>query len=275
MTKDSQIKNFLVGACAGSLAVAFNPWDQALYRMMLTRTPLFSYTNDRYVHWQNPWRGSRHALAHRIISYGMYFPLIDFYKNQTLKTYNLTSNQISLIASTLTGVTTAIMLNPINVVKTQNWNKDTTNVRQSIFQLIKSSCKENGKYSLGKISQLGRGLQYTIGRDVLFGTIYTLGNDNYNLKKDPFIDISFACLATIINSPMNYIRHQKLFAPLNQPPPTISQIYTNLLENINKCQKNKCTYLFVHNMGLGWGTLRVGVGMMSSRLIYDYLKDKL
>jgi hypothetical protein len=75
--------------------IIFNPYDKALYLQVKNNTKFFDRNN-----WIKPYSGISQSLFHRTISYGLYFPIYDFYKRNT----------------------TSIMLNPINIIKYNKWN---------------------------------------------------------------------------------------------------------------------------------------------------------
>lgn len=254
----NQSKNFFAGIFAGATnSILFNPYDKALYNMMKRGTHFYDRSN-----WKNPYHGVTQALGHRIISYGLYFPLTDLYKDNLSFIKN--ESYKSLTTSTLTGTTTAILLNPINVVKTHNWNQDTS---IGLFKLGKQIYTNHGTLAFT------RSLYYTILRDITFGTIYSQCNMKYNPNKRIAEDILFAGLATSLSSPINYIRHQILFAPLDQKAPTFTLIKNDLIKEVNEQKNNKAKYIITKKFCIGWGTLRVALGMGVSRQCYEFIKN--
>ena len=152
MNDRNQMVNFISGIATGSLnSVLFNPYDKALYNMMKNQTKFFNVNN-----WKNPYYGVRQALGHRIISYGLYFPFVDLY-NTYLPKMNNTRHK-SILVSSLTGTTTAILLNPINVIKTQNWNQNTSH---GLFRLGKQIYVKHGA------SAFMRSIKYSFTKKIL------------------------------------------------------------------------------------------------------------
>jgi len=117
-------RNFGIGFGVGVInAVVFNPADKALYTMMKRRqteahVSLFDRGN-----WVKPYQGVHLAIGHRVISYGLYFPFIDFYRAHPLFVQCPSSSLASsllcdLQTGIMTGATTAFLLNPVNLIKT-------------------------------------------------------------------------------------------------------------------------------------------------------------
>jgi hypothetical protein len=250
-TNESLLKNFLAGISSGIMnTVLFNPIDKALYCMVKNKNSLFSKGN-----WTKPYSGVTQAVGNRIISYGMYYPFVDFYKN-------LLGDTNHFIVGTCTGISTAVLINPINVIKYTNWNNNTS------FSIIKSGRQMINSYGYGILM---RSVQYTIFRDVTFGVFYTMISPTLNPEKNFIKDVALVSAATVASSPINYFRSQILMAPLNKPIPTAKIIWTEFVADV-KTKPNKISYVMGNRFCIGWGTLRVGIGMALSRQQYEYIK---
>lgn len=79
MASPSKKQQLAGGLISGSIiAVAFNPWDRALYLSMLHNRPFLTAAN-----FQHPYQGFLQVLFHRTFSSGIYFPLFDIFKPTT------------------------------------------------------------------------------------------------------------------------------------------------------------------------------------------------
>jgi hypothetical protein len=209
-------KDFSAGVLAGLVNTAlFNPYDKALYRMCHDHTSFFTASN-----WRSPYSGVSQAVWHRIVSYGLFFPLMDFWKD-TIHNYGLlhsmplpntaqalaaaAKHQHSLssassappshpshpfepvFAGALTGITTALLLNPLNVVKFHNWNHDTS---EGLRVLATRLHKQHGA------RVFTRGLGYTMLRDTVYAIGYGWTSVLYNPEKHLLMDV--ACAATFV-----------------------------------------------------------------------------
>lgn len=276
-SEKSRLTTFGTGIAIGvSNAVIFNPWDKANYEMMKNHTKFFNKNN-----WVHPMYGVKQALAHRIVSYGLYFPLIDFYK-ACLPIQQ--KDNLSLVASVLTGTTTGILLNPLIVKKAYNWNIDRS------FGSIKLAFEIYKRYGLRVLT---RSLGYTVTTNIVFATIYTYINQQYNHadSKNNFvqkfgIDFSAASLATTVYMPLQYMRNQILFTPLNQKPPSLKFVYEKLKRETKEYVHNNKLKNYSYNL---WNrfflstkflyinkfcwlpiTTRVALGMSLSRVAYNW-----
>jgi hypothetical protein len=254
----NSIKNFTSGICTGIInTYIFNPYDKALYMMVKTETSFFTRTN-----WTKPYCGVTQSLAHRVISYGLYFPFMDMYKNKLNKYYNGTDINKTIIAGSLSGSTIGLLINPVNLIKTQNWNNNTS------IGLITLGKQIIDKYGY---LRLMRGIGYTIVRDNVFCVSFAGLAYYYNSEKKLLNDVLIGSCSTTLSAPINYFRSNVLFAPLNDKAPTIKKIYTDLILDTNK-QTNKISYVATQKFCIGWGTLRVAFGMAMSRQLYELFK---
>jgi hypothetical protein len=245
----STFKKFTDGFITGCIStVLFNPMDRALYLMVKDRKSFFDITV-----WKHPYLGVTQALYSRIIGYGLYFPFFEFYKNKTESTFK---------SGILTGLTTTIFNHPMNVIKMYNWNNQ--NPKNSIITLANKIYIKYGMLSFF------RGIHYTFTRDALFSTIFFKLSEKYNKKKSLFNDTIYASLATVLSSPINYYRSAMYFNFNDNP--TFYNITEELLNDIKKNKDKKIYYLLHNKFNIGFGTLRVGVGIAVSKKIYEIIE---
>ena len=239
------IKYLISGILTGVInTIIFNPYDKAMYNMIKNKNNLFSKIN-----WTDPYAGIKQAVLIRIISYGMYYPFMDFYKI-------LIKNNNPVLIGAFIGAINALLINPINVVKYSIWNNNNT-----IRVMIQ-------KYG---IRILFRSIMYTIFRDTIFSIVHTLLTNVFNPNRDFVKDVLSVSIATVASSPMNYFRNQVLIEPLDKPVPNVFKIWNRLLED-GKTDSNKIIYILNNKLCIGWATLRVALAMAFSRKCYEYVK---
>jgi len=76
--------------------------------MVKHHLPFLTLTN-----WNNSYQGLQNAIFQRTISYGMYFPFMDFYSDLF--------NENKLLVGIGVGSTTALLTNPFASVKYYHW----------------------------------------------------------------------------------------------------------------------------------------------------------
>lgn len=228
-------KELLAGLLTGiSNTIIFNPYDKALYMQVKNNTTFFNKNN-----WIQPYTGISQSLIHRTISYGLYFPIYDFYKRNTTFT-----NYKIILDSVLTGCTTSILINPINIIKYNKWNNIST--KYNLFILTK-------------------GIKYTILRDSIFTLNYNYLNQKYNKNKNILLDIILGCISTLCVSPINYCRNI-VFS---------SQQKIYLKNIINNIRYEKISDIIFNKFNIGYGTIRIGLGISISKFMYENLLNNI
>jgi len=276
-------KGFLVGMVVGvSMAGLLNPVDQALYLMILHRRPFLSRAN-----FANPWEGFSQAVLIRTFSGGMFYPLYDAWNGALSKLLLPTVLAVPaftcIAAGQLTGFTNAILMNPLNAVKYQMWGKPMHSMRYTAQQMW----KEHG------MKAFTTGMGVTALRDAVFGGVYagarrTISDRLLSPAKTPAaateqrytgaqaaaVDVSAAAMATTFASPLNYARNMKFANLHTQEPLGIKAALAQLGSEV--LARHRCEGLYMsanylqQRLGLGWGTVRVGVGMGLGQQLYNF-----
>jgi hypothetical protein len=229
--------DFFISIAVGvSQAFIFNPIDKAIYNSVINDQKLFIMEN-----WKNPFVGASNGIYTRIISGGIYFYLLDYTKNMGL--YE---------SSFAVSFTTSLIINPFNVVKFHSYieNKNTYNSLLSCYK----------KYGL-KFGNIG--IESLILRDFIFNVVYL------KYKKDNeylFHNCCIICAASIISSPIHYIRNMKYY---NND--SYFNICKNLVKDIKKTN-HKFTYA-IKQFAIGYGTIRTIAGVYIGQLMYSTLKE--
>ena len=240
-----QSPHFLAGLITGvTTAVAFNPWDRALY--------LSVFHKRRFLHRGNfsgnLWQGSTVALVHRTVTGGLYFPLVEFYHPLARRLLRTTrrgagaggggggagssSNSggaggaggaggggadaaivtINFIAGNLAGATNGVATNPLNAVKYQQWVRQVDSFRATARTMLSA----NG------LRPFMRGIGPTVARDSVFGGTFSasrvwLGRafdlDDGAGVAGFGVSVGAGALACIVSSPFNYCRNMAYATP--------------------------------------------------------------
>jgi hypothetical protein len=80
-------------------------------------------------------------------------------------------------------------------------------------------------------------------------------------------------LATALSSPFNYARNIKFACPSNQKPPSTYYVLSTLVRDV--VTSPNPVFNAVDRLKIGWGTLRVAIGMALGQYLYDRSKNYL
>jgi len=260
----------IIGVSTGLIQTfLFNPIDRALYLHVKDNTSFLAKSN-----WLSPYHGVFNALGNRVIQYGFYYNIVDWNLKTVTELFpqcGITCSRI--IAGVATGVTTSVLLNPVSCVKYHAWGTDL-----ELRVVARNMRKEAG---LGSFT---RGLGTTAVRDSVFTVLYLVGK-KYADDWSPSNGVHFltnsaiSCMATIITAPINYIRNMKYSKGYQNNNPSVSHIYRDLVNQQcpYKTYKDVVPIIryYTHRLAIGWGTLRVGVGIASGQYIFDYLTPRV
>ena len=127
----------------------------------------------------------------------------------------------------------------------------------------------------------------TVTRDIVFGGSYAFLRHelvpietapvNHGMSNQRFLYNSLAaCIATILSSPLNFIRTVHYATPPDLPAPSFSVILRQLWEQgmSKPTLLSKMTH-FQHRLRIGWGTARVGFGMAFGSEFYYMCSQSL
>lgn len=259
-------KPFCVGMVVGvSLAGALNPYDQALYLSILHKRPFLLKEN-----WLHPWEGFRQAVVVRTLSGGLFFPLFDVWHGMVAPVVSREhgSSLGHIAAGQLTGATTALLMNPLNSVKHRMWGQSGESMRSIASQMW----RERGA------AAFTNGMRSTVIRDSVFGATYAGVRGFIAAGGQPSlaVNVGAASAAAALSSPLNYARNMQFGVADGQAPPTMGQALRALNADVAARRKSTAswsraaTYAQMR-LGLGWGTLRVGLGMGLGQQLYDFL----
>jgi hypothetical protein len=251
-------KSFTDGLLTGIISTAvFNPVDRALYLMVKESKPI----NDPSL-WKTPYQGVGQAVYSRVVGYGVYFTFNDIYRN-FLRPHGKSVEVLG--ASMATGLTTVALNHPINVVKMYAWSHK---CNDGLIAVTQQLTRTHGW------SVFLRAIHYTCLRDMAFSMALFKLSDKYNNERSILKDTAIASFATFITSPVNYMRNRAFF-DFKAPPVSFEIIATELYTGIREQPSlwDKTSFLFLKKFNVGFGTLRVGLGMAMAKKIYETLKD--
>lgn len=132
-------------------------------------------------------------------------------------------------------------------------------------------------FQQGGIRHFFLGANATVHRDLLFGGIFallrhTLKSDRESKKTGFTINVIAGCSATVLSSPLNYIRNVHYATPPSQSPDSARKILQDLFIEAWKEETPTQKFVYVQSrLRLGWGTARVGCGMAFGAKVYEYL----
>lgn len=291
-TKDfGHVKLLYCGFFSGLLqAGIFNPWDRALYLSVMNNRPFLNHLN-----FVNPWNGVFQTIFQRGISAGLYFPLEEIFSQYLREAFKDESNTqpfLVLGAGFLAGAGNGLIMNPISSIKYHYWGSET------VASIKSNGIKEN--FSSVAVDMMRRGgirpffvgVWATIARDVVFGGSFAYcrhelpkifsvpssssskeGIQNEEAPKSFGTDLAAGLIATVLSSPLNYVRNIHYSVPPDARPDNALKVLRDLW---NDAGAEKSTALrFSHlqsRLRLGWGTARVGCGMALAAQFYSFIK---
>ena len=229
--------DFYISIAVGiTQAFIFSPIDKAIYNSIINNSKLFKREN-----WIKPFSGASNSIYTRIITSGLYSYLIDYTKDMNVYQSSLTVS-----------ATTAIILNPFNVIKYKSYynNISTYNSLISIYR----------KHGL-KFCMIG--METLIMRDFIFNIIYISNKKDNN---DFIHNCGVICAASIISSPFHYYRNMKYYDNYKY-----LDITKTFFSNFKSSEK-KLSYI-IKQFGIGHGTARTVLGLYSGQVMYSTLKQ--
>lgn len=238
-------------------AFGFNWFDKAQYLAIKHKRPFFRWDN-----FEKPMQGTMNSITSKIISNGLYFFWIDYFRDNIKHHTNLSPVKTEFLAGNISGVLTAVVSNPISAVKYRNWDK-----QWSTGKIVKSMYEANG------IRPFFKGTTSRIYRDCSFSCVYVMSHyyGKKHLGDTPLLfltDNMAVATATIISSPFNYTMNRMYAVKPHQPYRTTFSLLSGLYGSALK-QERPFVYV-LNRMHVGVGTVRISLGMTISHRMYEY-----
>lgn len=284
-----QLISFVCGLSAGVIqAGLFNPFDRALYLSVSNTRPFLCHANFR-----NPYIGFMQSVGHRALSGGLYFPLENLFCQWLLlpssadvavgvdqEQYpSTTENNLSFfqkhpafanfVAGTLAGTSQALICNPISALKYKSWSRDVN--RGLVVEAIEM-------FQKGGIRPFCNGLIPTVLRDLVFGGTYTFLRleiqYRLQLRQDQQwgANMISAAFATVVSGPFNLARNVQYATRSRKIADGVLPILQDLITETSTRPTLWSKYVYVQSrLRIGWGTVRVAVGMSFGQVLYDRL----
>jgi hypothetical protein len=120
-----------------------------------------------------------------------------------------------------------------------------------------------------------RGFLETCLRDCLFTTTFFYLSQELNPEKNFTKSVVIASSATALSSPINYLR-SRIFFNFADYPVSYAKMWKEVTNEMASQLGfwPKVAYLLQNRLNIGFGTLRVGLGMAVAQKVYNYLKTK-
>ncbi|VEU42225.1 unnamed protein product [Pseudo-nitzschia multistriata] len=295
--------SFLCGITAGVLqAGLFNPFDRALYLSITNEVPFLRRENFR-----NPYTGFLQSVGHRALSGGLYYPLENFFCGALLGAHShpqpheehasihhhhhhaaphshshshsqphppeghlpLHPAFANFLAGTLAGTTNAMIVNPITAIKYKTWGREVN--RGMATEVVEMFRK-------GGFRPFRNGLVPTVLRDLCFGGTYTFLRLEiqyvFQLRPDQQwgANTVAASLATIVSAPFNLVRNVQYATRSRERADGVAKILGDFAREVaSQATTWRSLRYFQTRLRIGWGTVRVGVGMAFGHSVYDRL----
>ena len=237
-------QGFQCGLISGlSQTFIFNSYDRALYHSIANRRAFLDSAN-----WKgNPFRGVSPSFLQRAFSAGLYFPLEDVFRTSISGNYAL--------AGVLVGLVGGLFTTPFNSVKYSMWSSAPMGMVQATSNLLKE----------GGIRRLMRGATPTLYRDMTFGVTYSFlrhqGDNGFANN------VLAAFIGTAVSSPFNYAR-MRIYSPEKGPKETWAILRE--LHNETQTQRGRRIAFVFRRLNVGWGALRVSLGMGLGSQLYNH-----
>ena len=250
------VLGFECGLASGiTQSFMFNSYDRALFHSIAQSRPFLDARN-----WKgSPFAGVSPSFLQRAFSSGLYFPLEDAFRNNVSDSYAVDGVLVGLVGGAFT--------TPFNSVKYAMWSSTsgTQNSPQEGPGLVKTATR---LYNQGGVARLMRGVVPTLYRDMTVGVTFSVLRHQGD---NGFVNNAIAAfVATTLSSPFNFAR-MKVYSPdvVGSPKATFE-----ILRDVSMDTRARESTLIgqitalVRRFNVGWGALRVGLGMGVGSQIY-------
>lgn len=247
-------------------AVLFNPIDRALYLRVHHRRSLVHPHN-----WTTPFQGFGNAAVYRTICGGSYLFWQDMGRAAIVahapQVQHVHPSWLQFGVGVFAGSLNGLMLNQLQIVKYRMWSDN----HGTFLSVSQRMWKDVGA------SIFFRGVSVSMLRDVTFGITYEVMRVPHRTERHPalqFLCNSLAAMvASIISSPINYCRNLIYGAPSVSCPLRVGSMLRLLaLEAVERPTSLERFSFLNGRLNVGWGSVRVGVGMAIGQLVFHQMK---
>lgn len=273
-TENDAMLKMSAGALSGlTQTFLFSPWDRALYLSMKDNVAFLDRRN-----WVEPFRGCTQALAHRTCTTGMWRPLLDVMLPPARRLVGPGQEPTArLLAGNGAGVVNGLALNWISAAKYQMWTNE-----GNFWETVARMWRQGG------VRPFVRGLTPTVGRDAVFGGVFMscrhwlatvcLGDpdgraDSGSRVGEVAVTVTAGAMATVASGPLNYARNMQYATPASEQSRTTASLIRELFAEA--AVEPRPVQFLTSRLRLGWGTMRVAVGMGVGFELYRFFQQVL
>ena len=235
-------------------AILFNPYDRALYLAIEKQRSFLSPLNWR-IEGKSAMTGVWPSVLQRAVSFGLYFPLEGL--GRGLLSPYASAGTVDACAGLIAGAANGLVTAPINAAKYAVWRD--THQPNSLAAL-------GTAYEKGGARVLMRAAPATVSRDLTFGLVFSYLR--HRGEKSGFFENGGAgFVATVVSAPFNYAR-LKQYAFDGKTAPSMIEVFKELGEQTRGMSWGDKTRFIWTRLNIGWGALRVSLGMAIGSQIY-------
>jgi hypothetical protein len=220
------------------------------------RRPFLSPEN-----FKTPYQGFQQVVWIRAISGGLFYPLEDMFIQRLDPSWRFSP----LIAGSLAGIISSAILNPLQAIKYRTWARARPQPAWSEAARM---------YHNGGLTPFRNGLLPRIGRDTLFGATYTSLRFRWANEVPEGWELASntaaAAVATLVSGPLNYAQNVQYGTSSHETQVTIRGAFRLLVSEAAAMPTTRQRIGLVGDrLRIGWGTIRVAVGMAFGNYLYD------
>jgi hypothetical protein len=173
------------------------------------------------------------------------------------------------VAGTLAGTCNALIVNPVAAIKYKSWSRPVN--RGMLTEAYEM-------FQKGGIRPFSNGLIPTVYRDLVFGGTYTFLRLELQYRLDLvrrpehqwMANMTAAALATIVSGPFNLARNVQYATRSKHKADNVSKVLQEFVAETKSQTTLWGKLKFVQRrLRIGWGTVRVAVGMSFGHYVYD------
>jgi hypothetical protein len=176
----------------------------------------------------------------------------------------------NFVAGSATGAVSAIILNPFSTIRYKTWGRD---VNRGMVKEAAGMVRDSGGFR-----PFFNGLAPTLARDVVFGGCYTWLRlqiqwwGNLSPNEQWKANLVAAGMATVVSGPFNYVRNIHYATSSRDTADGTWQVLSKLAADVNsQPTRIQQFYYLGSRLRIGWGTMRVAIGVAFGHSVYDWL----
>lgn len=243
-------------------SVIFNPIDRALFLRVHHLRSFFHPDN-----WSNPFQGFANAAFYRTLCSASYLFWQDFTKAEVHRRWGrdaLSPSTMQMCVGAMAGTCNGSLLNALQIVKYRAWSDG-----NGTFWNVSRKMLHDAGWRI-----FFRGVKVSIARDSVFGVTYELLRAPHRtvdrgMTVQFLVNLTAAVIACVISSPLNYCRNIVYAAPPQGCPLRVHHLLVFMVRDA--MTKPSLAAAFTHinvRLNVGWGSVRVGLGMAVGQMLF-------